>query len=69
MSLYQTVQLIHDWHMMKLSAYEKRFIKSMREGLDGLGNDPTDREVIDGCGLYQKQVALIRKIGKRFLIN
>lgn len=68
-SIYETVQLINGYHLNRLTPYEKKFIRDMKEAVDGVGLNPTDQEVIEGCGLYEKQVRLVRKIGKRFLIQ
>lgn len=69
MTIYHTVHMLHTWHRSRLSFYEKGFIDSMKEAVGGVGSNPTDLEVIEGNGLSKKQVLLIKKLGKRFLLK
>lgn len=69
MTIYQMVQLIHDWQIEKLTPFEKKFIKSMKEAVNGVGKNPSNQELKDQCGITDGQINLVKTLGKRFLLK
>lgn len=68
-TLYQTVKVLHDYHYSRLNSGEKRFITSMWQALQGIGDNPSNATVEDQCALSPRQIHFIWTIAKRFLIS
>lgn len=65
-TVFESINLIRKWHYLSLNAYDKKFIKAVADGVDGLGN-PSDEEIKEY--LSAGQINHVRKIGLKFLIT
>ena len=66
MTVHRTLQLVVEFYKPRMTFWERNFAKKMLDGLSGMG-DVDDNQVKDF--LTDKQVAAVRKIGKRFKIT
>lgn len=69
MTVYHLIQLIHDWQIERLTPFEKKFIKDMKEAVKGIGTNPSDQALMEGCGVTKGQINLVKKLGKRFQLQ
>lgn len=69
MTIYHMIHLIHDWQLERLTPFEKKFIKDMKEAVKGVGTNPSNEELKEHCGITIGQINLVKKLGKRFQIQ
>lgn len=66
MTIYRTGLLVYQYYYKRLNFYEKNVLVDIMGGVTGLG-DPTDEVLKDY--LSDRQMAFIKKLGKKFRIK
>lgn len=68
-TVYKTLKLVNEWHLKRLNREERAFIKSMWEAAQGCGENPTDEQIKEQCGISPARIRWIKDIAKQFLIK
>ncbi len=68
-TLYQTAQLLKQWHWQSLNRVQKRFIDSILTNAGDGSDNPSDESLMEGNAVTKKMAKWIRDLGKEFLIT
>lgn len=68
-TLYQTAQLLKEWHFRSLNKTEKKFIDDFLSFVGDGSDNPSDEIVMADNQVTKKMADWLRNIGRRFLIT